>query len=105
VGTLRALDDVNDMIDLDVDVANFQINDLHKVETDEIINTTVLQQSIDLASSEKQCAAMHFASDPRRKKRCGGYPQKGQRICASHFKRTLAGKEVVLFDDDQKALK
>ena len=99
------LDDVNGMIDLDVDVAKFEINDLNKVETDEIINTTVLQQSIDLASSEKQCAAIHFASDPRRRKRCGGYPKKGQRICDSHFKRTRAGKEVVLFDDDQKALK
>ena len=90
------------MIDLDMDVANFKINDLKKVETDEIINTNVLQQSIDLASSEKQCAAIHFASNPRKRKRCGGYPQKGERICASHFKRTRAGKDVVLFDDDQK---
>jgi len=93
------------MIDLDVDVAKFEINDVNKDEMDEIINTIVIEQSIALASSSNQCAAMHFASDPRRKKRCGGYPQKGQRICASHFKRTRAGKEVVLFDDDQKALK
>jgi hypothetical protein len=92
------LPEVNDLdVKLDADIANFKLEDLGDMDT--IVNESVVEEVAKLGGSARQCHAVNYPANPRKRRRCGASCAKDCNLCHRHNKARLGGQSVVMFDD------